>query len=203
MAAIFMSSLIGLGVIDHDRRAEKSAAHRQYVADTFLRGAVSTAVHAGYEPLRILGAAVSQYQAQQVAEAEAARQAQAAQLATQRDAAAQVEATPAPAPAAPQAAPEAAPTTYSGSATDDYEAYIRQIFPQYGQDPAAGIRVMYCESSGDPRADNGVCKGLFQFNPGTWASTPEAGNSIWDPYAQIRATAWMWAHGRRNEWSCQ
>ncbi len=47
----------------------------------------------------------------------------------------------------------------------------------YGQDPTALHRVMLCESSGDPNADNGICKGLFQFNPGTWASTPYASQS--------------------------
>ena len=86
---------------------------------------------------------------------------------------------------------------------NDYEAYIYEIAPQYGVNPADMIRVMYCESSGDPLADNGICEGLFQFNPGTWASTPEAGSSIWDGYAQIRATAWMWSVGRRGEWACQ
>jgi len=77
------------------------------------------------------------------------------------------------------------------------------VFPRYGQPPEAGIRVMYCESSGDPYADNGICKGLFQFHPGTWASTPEASSSMWDGYAQIRAAAWMWSVGRRGEWACQ
>ena len=38
---------------------------------------------------------------------------------------------------------------------------------------------MIWESGGDSNADNGVCKGLFQFNPGTWSGTPFGGQSIW------------------------
>jgi soluble lytic murein transglycosylase-like protein len=72
----------------------------------------------------------------------------------------------------------------------------------YGQDPAALYRVMICESKGDAYADNGVCKGLFQFNPSTWASTPYGGQSIYDGHAQVKAAAWMWSQGRKGEWTC-
>ena len=72
----------------------------------------------------------------------------------------------------------------------------------YGQDPASLYRVMICESGGDSNADNGVCKGLFQFNPGTWAGTPSADQSIYDGQAQIKAAAWMWSQGRKGEWTC-
>lgn len=72
----------------------------------------------------------------------------------------------------------------------------------YGQDPAALYRTMICESGGDPYADNGVCKGLFQFDPGTFAGTPYSGSSIFDGKSQIYAAAWMWAQGRRGEWAC-
>lgn len=73
---------------------------------------------------------------------------------------------------------------------------------QYGQDPAELYRVMLCESGGDQYADNGVCKGLFQFNPGTWAGTPYGGSDIFDGHAQIWAAAWMWSQGRQYEWTC-
>ncbi|MHB1054747.1 MAG: transglycosylase SLT domain-containing protein [Thermoleophilia bacterium] len=73
----------------------------------------------------------------------------------------------------------------------------------YGQDPDTLYRVMMCESKGDANADNGVCKGLFQFNPGTWAGTPFGGQSIYDGKAQIEAAAWMFSQGRTGEWTCQ
>jgi soluble lytic murein transglycosylase-like protein len=72
----------------------------------------------------------------------------------------------------------------------------------YGQDPAALYRVMSCESGGNPYADNGVNKGLFQFHPGTFAGTPYGSASIYDGHAQIFAAAWMWSQGRKGEWGC-
>lgn len=72
----------------------------------------------------------------------------------------------------------------------------------YGQDAAELYRVMQCESKGDPYADNGVNKGLFQFHPGTFAGTPYGSASIYDGPAQIHAAAWMWSQGRQGEWTC-
>lgn len=72
----------------------------------------------------------------------------------------------------------------------------------YGQDPAELYRVMMCESTGNPMADNGTHKGLFQFHPGTWAGTPYGGADIHDGPSQIMAAAWMWSQGRQNEWTC-
>ena len=80
--------------------------------------------------------------------------------------------------------------------------YLVEAAEAYGQDPAELYRVMLCESRGDPNADNGVCKGLFQFNPGTWAGTPFGGQSIYDARAQTMAAAWMWSQGRKGEWTC-
>ncbi|MHB8793324.1 MAG: transglycosylase SLT domain-containing protein [Thermoleophilia bacterium] len=84
----------------------------------------------------------------------------------------------------------------------EWGPYLVEAAEAYGQDPAALYRVMICESGGDPNADNGVCKGLFQFNPGTWAGTPFGDQSIYDGHAQIQAAAWMWSQGRKGEWTC-
>lgn len=84
----------------------------------------------------------------------------------------------------------------------EWGPYLVEAAEQYGQDPAALYRTMICESGGDSNADNGVCKGLFQFNPGTWSGTPFGGQSIYDGPAQIKAAAWMWSQGRKGEWTC-
>jgi soluble lytic murein transglycosylase-like protein len=73
---------------------------------------------------------------------------------------------------------------------------------EYGQDASELYRVMSCESKGDPYADNGVNKGLFQFHPGTFAGTPYGSASIYDGRSQIFAAAWMWSQGRQGEWTC-
>jgi soluble lytic murein transglycosylase-like protein len=75
----------------------------------------------------------------------------------------------------------------------------------YGQSGDDMLRVARCESGLNPGAVNGSsnASGLFQFLPSTWATTPYAGQDIFDPVANAEAAAWMWANGRRGEWSCQ
>jgi soluble lytic murein transglycosylase-like protein len=67
------------------------------------------------------------------------------------------------------------------------------------------LRVAQCESGLDPNQVTPPyeASGLFQFLPGTWASTPFAAQNIFDPVANANAAAWMWSVGRRNEWVCQ
>ena len=75
----------------------------------------------------------------------------------------------------------------------------------YGQSGDDMLRVAQCESGLDPNNYTPPygAAGLFQFLPGTWASTPYAGYSVYDPWANANAAAWMWAVGRRGEWVCQ
>lgn len=76
---------------------------------------------------------------------------------------------------------------------------------EYGQPRADMLRVARCESVLDPNAVNPYsnASGLFQFLPGTWATTPFANENIFDPVANANAAGWMWSVGRRNEWTCQ
>lgn len=66
-----------------------------------------------------------------------------------------------------------------------------------------------CETGGtlSPFAYNrgSHASGLFQFLPSTWRSTPYGRYSIWDPYANALAAAWMHspAVGRGGEWVCR
>lgn len=77
----------------------------------------------------------------------------------------------------------------------------------YGVSYSTLRRKAYCETGGtfDPYAKNprSTASGLFQFLTSTWASTPYAGFSIWDPYANALAAGWMHAHGRGGEWACR
>jgi len=61
-----------------------------------------------------------------------------------------------------------------------------------------------CESGLNRYAQNASgASGLFQFLPSTWQSTPYAGFSIFDPFANALAAGWMHAHGRGGEWVCR
>jgi soluble lytic murein transglycosylase-like protein len=82
---------------------------------------------------------------------------------------------------------------------------IHEAAERYQQPPDDMVRVARCESNLDPYAVNGPgnTHGLFQFLPGTFASTPYADHDIYDPWANANAAGWMWAEGRRGEWACQ
>ncbi len=92
------------------------------------------------------------------------------------------------------------PASSGGSIVD----IIYAAADAYGQNRAAMLQVAQCESVLDPNAVNAYsgASGLFQFLPGTWATTPFASSNIFDPWANANAAAWMWSVGRRGEWVC-
>ncbi len=103
------------------------------------------------------------------------------------------------APAPPPAAPR------NGEGSGDIVSIIYAAADAYGQSRADMLRVADCESNLVPTAVNpsSNASGLFQFLPSTWATTPYAGQNIFDPVASANAAGWMWANGRRSEWECQ
>ncbi|MGI8404202.1 MAG: SH3 domain-containing protein [Thermomicrobiales bacterium] len=93
----------------------------------------------------------------------------------------------------------------NGNGETDIVSIIYAAADKYGQPREDMLRVAMCESNLDPGAVNPASgtSGLFQFMPSTFASTPFAGENIFDPYANANAAGWMWSVGRRNEWECQ
>lgn len=93
----------------------------------------------------------------------------------------------------------------AGSGETDVVQIIYSAAAMYGQSGDDLLRVATCESGLNPNAVNSSsnASGLFQFLPSTWATTPYAGEDIFDPVANAEAAAWMWANGRRGEWTCQ
>jgi hypothetical protein len=149
--------------------------------------------------------------AQAAAREDAARDAAAQEAAAQPAAVApqpQVQPQP-PAPvysvAAPVAALVAAPVAapaYGGSIPD----LIRAIFAPLGQIAVDwALRVAACESGFNPNAYNrsSGASGLFQFLPSTWAHTPYAGRSVFDPDANARAAAWLYQQDHGSAWTCR
>jgi len=120
---------------------------------------------------------LAEYQAKQIAEA--AAQAQAAQIAARSN-------HPAPPP--------------------EIAMDITDAFSPLG--PAAvqwAINVAYCESRYHPNSvnsDSGA-SGLFQFLPSTWSGTPYASQSPFDPRANAFAAAWLYSHYGPGRWVCQ
>jgi uncharacterized protein YraI len=87
---------------------------------------------------------------------------------------------------------------------DEIVAIIYAAADYYGQSRSAMLQVAQCESGLDPYnvTPPYSASGLFQFLPGTWASTPYASDDIFDPVSNAFATGWMWSVGRRGEWVC-
>ena len=89
----------------------------------------------------------------------------------------------------------------------EYERVIREKCAQFGCNANQVIRVMYCESRGNPYATNGIFKGLFQHHAGYWIHRSALyglpGADIFDPYSQIHVTTQMFAQGLAYHWSCK
>jgi hypothetical protein len=96
-----------------------------------------------------------------------------------------------------EVAPDSAPAMSSGGGSvGSYEAAIYDACARHGCDPSQLIRVMYCESGGDPNAvgPNGEL-GIFQVDPRYWG--------YMDSWQQIEFAAYMFATGQGYNWVCQ
>jgi hypothetical protein len=74
--------------------------------------------------------------------------------------------------------------------------------------PAAvqwAMNVAWCESRYHPNSVNSSsgASGLFQFLPSTWAFTPYASHSPFDPQYNALAAAWLYARDGPSQWVCQ
>lgn len=67
------------------------------------------------------------------------------------------------------------------------------------------LQIAYCESTDNPGAVNASsdAEGLFQFLPSTWAGTPYASASPFDPVANARAAAWLLQTYGPSQWECR
>jgi transglycosylase-like protein with SLT domain len=93
------------------------------------------------------------------------------------------------------------PVHYSGT----IQQIIQQAFAPLGQTAVTWAeRVAMCESGDNPTAVNrsSGAEGLFQIMPGTWAGTPYASQSPFDPVANAKAAAWIYARRGGSAWSC-
>lgn len=119
-------------------------------------------------------------------------------------------------------APTTPPTTSGGGgggpwnhppSVEQWRGLVSAYFPANRVEEA--LAIMDCESNGDPNAHNPYsgAAGLFQFLPGTWASTsPQAGfagASVYDAEANIGSAAWLGSYYESRgdyfwrPWSCR
>jgi hypothetical protein len=67
------------------------------------------------------------------------------------------------------------------------------------------MNVAWCESRYHPNSVNSSsgASGLFQFLPSTWAFTPYASYSPFDPKYNALAAAWLYNRDGPSQWQCQ
>jgi hypothetical protein len=83
---------------------------------------------------------------------------------------------------------------------------ITDAFSPLGPDAVTwAMNVAYCESRYHPNSVNSSsgAAGLFQFLPSTWAFTPYASYSPFDPKYNALAAAWLYHRDGPSQWVCQ
>lgn len=83
---------------------------------------------------------------------------------------------------------------------------IRQTWAPLGPEAVVWAeRIAFCESTYNPYSVNrsSGASGLFQFLPSTWAGTPYAAQSPFDPVANSAAAAWLYQRYGPRQWECR
>jgi hypothetical protein len=123
--------------------------------------------------------------------------------------------TPSPVPTAtptPTALPPAKPSSiavsaagYSGGGAEQWRSTVAQYFPAESVDTV--LRIMECESHGNPLANNGVHQGLMQENVNYHLPKAIAlfgpGADLYDPVTNIAVAAVISGGYNFGAWSCQ
>ena len=116
---------------------------------------------------------------------------------------------PAPTPVPTEAAPAPTPAPVAqapvtGGSSGSVVSMIDQVFGSYA---GAALNVARCESGLNPAATNpsSGAAGVFQIMPSTFDTTPEAGSSPYNAYANIVAAHYIFVRDGYSwrEWTCQ
>lgn len=98
---------------------------------------------------------------------------------------------------------------WSTAGVEQWRSLVEKYF--HPEDVTWALRVMQCESGGNPNAKNShsSASGLFQHLARYWPERSVkagwAGASIWDPEANIAVAAWLFyaPHGGPSHWTCK
>jgi membrane protein involved in colicin uptake len=100
-----------------------------------------------------------------------------------------------------------APKVISTAGAGSFSEAIDIQCANYGCNPSQLKRIMMCESTGNPNAQNGIYTGLFQFHPQTFSSYAAragiSGANIYNGYDQVAVAAYMFANGQAGQWECR
>ncbi len=90
-----------------------------------------------------------------------------------------------------------------GTRTRIARCFIYRASRHYGESTSLALQIAYRESRFNWRVTNASsgAAGLYQFMPGTWASTPYRRHSPYHPKWASLAAMWMWKRGLYSHWS--
>jgi hypothetical protein len=83
------------------------------------------------------------------------------------------------------------------------DVQLVELLSQYGWPLDEALRVVACESGGNPNATNGTSLGLFQINAPYHTDKFSPGESLYDPVVNVRVAYTIWKDGKWSAWSCQ
>lgn len=92
-------------------------------------------------------------------------------------------------------------------AVERWRPVVATYFPEDRVDWA--LRIMSCESHGDPNAKNpnSSASGLFQHLARLWPDRAQAAGwddaNVFDPFANIAVAAWLLENGGPSHWVCK
>lgn len=104
-----------------------------------------------------------------------------------------------------QAAAIAARSNHPAPPPDIAQDIVNAFSPLGAAAVQWAMNVAWCESRYHPNSVNSSsgASGLFQFLPSTWAFTPYASHSPFDPQYNALAAAWLYARDGPSQWVCQ
>ena len=83
------------------------------------------------------------------------------------------------------------------------KCFIRRAAAHFGESKRHAYAIAHRESRFNPRVVNSSsgASGLYQFMPGTWASTPYHKKSVFSPKWAALGAMWMWSRGGYSHWA--
>lgn len=100
----------------------------------------------------------------------------------------------------PKAPPKAPVKPVAPVGKEHYASLVAKYFP--AKELPTAYRIITCESNWNPRAFNGVDRGIFQINKVHSGRVGGNLDSLFDPETNVRVAHAIWSEQYWNPWTC-